>query len=392
MPFVTSQPAAATTKEVDAATLRLSVVIPCLNEAENIQECVRSAQSVLMEHGISGEVLVVDNGSEDGSGELARAAGATVIDERRRGYGQAYLTGFAAARGEYIVMADADLTYDFAEIPRFVKELDDGADLVMGNRMQNIQPGAMSIVSRIGNPIMTSLLRFLFRSPVGDVQCGMRALRRNILPQLDLRATGFEFASEMVLRAAREDVEIREFPIALHPRGGHSKLSPFRDGWRNLRLMLAYSPDFLFIVPGVVMVLLGLVIVIAVLAKASVFGRQLSIHTEIAGCLLINVGVEVLAFGAIARTYGLYFMGARDPLLERLRARFKLEHGLLAGGVLILAGLVGGIVLAVNWIANGAGPVGEGEIALLAATGMVAGAQVFFASFVVSILGLRRPR
>ncbi len=369
----------------------VSVVIPCLNEAENIDECVRQAQATLAEHGIPGEVVVVDNASEDGSGEIARAAGARVVHEPRRGYGSAYQAGFAAARGDYVVMIDADLTYDFAEIPNFVRELDEGAELVMGNRMHNIQPGAMSWVSRVGNPILSGFLNLLYRTPISDAHCGMRAVRRDALPILDLQSTGMEFASEMVIRAARARLDIRELPIALHPRGGESKLSPLRDGWRHLRLMLVYSPGFLFVIPGAAMVLLGALIDVTVLAKLTIFGRSFYIHAEIGATLLIIVGVEVIALGLIARTYAVYFMGARDALLERMHGRFKLEHGLLLGGALIIAGVVGGAIIVGKWLAEGAGTLGQGEVALLAATGLVAGVQIFFTSFLLSILGLRRP-
>jgi glycosyltransferase involved in cell wall biosynthesis len=378
--------------EPEAVQVHVSVVIPCLNEAENIAECVTRARRVLDEHGIFGEVIVADNASEDGSAELARAAGATVVHEPRRGYGSAYLAGFAAARGDYLVMIDADMTYDFAEIPNFTRKLDEGAQLVMGNRMQNIQPGAMSWVSRIGNPILSGFLNLLYRTPISDAHCGMRAVRRDALPTLDLQSTGMEFASEMVIRAARARLDIRELPIALHPRGGESKLSPLRDGWRHLRLMLVYSPGFLFFIPGAAMVLLGALIDVTVLAKITIFGRPFYIHAEIAGTLLIIVGIEVIALGLIARTYAVYFMGARDAFLERMRARFTLEHGLLLGGALIVAGVVGGAIIVADWLASGAGTLGQGEIALVAATGLVAGVQIFFTSFLLSILGLRRPR
>src|SRR5436309_15684778 len=230
--------------------LAVSVVIPCLNEAESIGLCVTAAQRVLDEHGLDGEVVVVDNGSDDGSGVLARLAGARVVYEPRRGYGSAYLAGFAEAWGDYIVMIDADLTYDFEEIPRFVRELDAGAELVMGNRLEAVEPGAMSMLSRIGNPLLSGFLNLLFRTPISDAHCGMRAVRRDVLPVLALQATGMELASEMVIRASRGGLDIRELPIALHPREGESKLSPFRDGWRSVRLMLVYHPNFLFLFPG----------------------------------------------------------------------------------------------------------------------------------------------
>ena len=242
-------------------TPELSVVIPCLNEAETIEECVRQAHDVLAEHGISGEIIVADNDSEDESARLAAAAGATVVHEPERGYGSAYMAGFTAARGRYILMADADLTYDFAEIPRFVAELDGGADMVIGNRMKNIQPGAMPWHHRyIGNPLLSGFLNLLFRTGVDDAHCGMRAIRRDLLPRLDLRTTGMEFASEMVIRAAKEKLVIRQFPIEYHPRGGESKLSSFRDGWRHLRFLLVHSPNHLFILPGAVMAAVGAIV------------------------------------------------------------------------------------------------------------------------------------
>ncbi len=242
--------------------VEVSVVIPCLNEAENIQECVRRSQAALDGAGILGEVVVADNDSDDGSAELAVAAGARVVHEPRRGYGSAYLAGFAGARGEYIVMLDADMTYPFKDIPRFVEELRAGAQLVMGDRMDNIEPGAMHWMHRyIGNPLLSGTLNLFFRTGVRDAHCGMRGFRRDILPQLDLRATGMEFASEMVIRASKESLDIREFPISYAPRGGESKLSRYRDGWRHLRFLLVHSPTYLFIVPGAVLLLIGVLVI-----------------------------------------------------------------------------------------------------------------------------------
>jgi glycosyltransferase involved in cell wall biosynthesis len=220
--------------------LDVSVVMPCLDEAETVGACVQTARRELERLGLEGEVIVVDNGSTDGSGDLAAVAGATVVPEPRRGYGQAYLTGLALARGRYIVMGDADLSYDFAEIERFVAELDRGADLVLGNRMGDIRPGAMPWSHRwIGNPMMSGAVRVLFRPGIGDAWCGLRALRREALDALELRGTGMEFALEMVVRAKQAGLDIREFPIALHPRGGESKLVRFRDGWRGLRYIMS---------------------------------------------------------------------------------------------------------------------------------------------------------
>src|SRR5450631_2926427 len=244
----------------------VSVVIPCLNEAENIERCVTAARHAIEQMGIIGEIVVADNDSEDDSALLAEEAGARVIVERRRGYGSAYLAGFAASRGRYIVMADADLTYDFNEIPRFVAALEEGAEMVIGDRMDSIQPGAMPWLHRyVGNPILTGLLNLFFRTGVKDAHCGMRALRRDVLPRLDLRTTGMEFASGMVIRASKENLKIAEFPIEYHPRGGESKLSSLRDGWHHLRFLLVHSPTYLFVFPGALFAAVGSLVSITVL-------------------------------------------------------------------------------------------------------------------------------
>jgi glycosyltransferase involved in cell wall biosynthesis len=369
----------------------VSVVIPCLNEPSCIDRCVTFARETLDAHGLAGEVVVSDNGSTDGSGALAAKAGARVTSERRPGYGNAYIAGFKAARGRYIVMVDADLTYDFADIPRFVQELEAGADMVIGDRMDNIHPGAMPWLHRyVGNPVLTGILNLFFRTGVKDAHCGMRAVRRDLLPLLDVRATGMEFASEMVIRAAREELDIRQVPIEYHPREGESKLSSFRDGWRHLRFLLVHSPTHLFIVPGAAMALLGTLIAVAVLTQMDVLGREWDIHAIIGGGLLMVVGTQVLALGLCAHAYGTYFMGARDPWFDRMRARFRLEHGLLVGAGILVAGMVLGSVVMATWINRGFGSLGEERLAVVAATLTIVGIQIFFSSFLLSILGLRR--
>jgi glycosyltransferase involved in cell wall biosynthesis len=369
----------------------VSVVIPCLNEAANIEECVTAAREALHRMQVPGEVIVADNDSEDDSALLAERAGARVVVEQRRGYGSAYLAGFAASRGRYIVMADADLTYDFKDIPRFVEALQQGAEMVIGDRMDNIQPGAMPWLHRyVGNPILTGLLNLFFRTGVNDAHCGMRALRRDVLPRLDLRTTGMEFASEMVIRAAKEQLRIAEFPIEYHPRGGESKLSSFRDGWRHLRFLLVHSPNHLFIVPGAMLAGVGTLIVVFVGAGLDFFGRAWGLHALIGGALLMIVGTQVLALGLCAHAYGTYFMGERDPWFDRMRARFRLEHGLLLGGLFTLVGLVMGAVIVATWIAHGFGSLADERLAVVAASLIIVGIQIFFSSFLLSILGLRR--
>jgi hypothetical protein len=341
--------------------------------------------------GVSGEVVVADNDSDDDSARRAEQAGARVVVERTRGYGSAYLAGFAASRGRYIVMADADLTYDFREIPRFVAALEEGAEMVIGDRMDNIQPGAMPWLHRyVGNPILTGVLNLFFRTGINDAHCGMRALRRDVLPRLDLRTTGMEFASEMVIRASKENLKIAEFPIEYHPRGGQSKLSSFRDGWRHLRFLLVHSPNYLFIVPGAALAGVGTLIVVFVGSGLDFFGRAWGLHALIGGALLMIVGTQVLALGLCAHAYGTYFMGEQDPWFDRMRARFRLEHGLLLGSVFTLVGVAMGAVIVATWISRGFGSLSDERIAVVAATSFIVGVQIFFSSFLLSILGLRR--
>lgn len=378
-------------READTTTPKVSVVIPCLNEEEHIEECVTRAHEALADAGLTGEVIVADNDSDDRSAERAAAAGARVIHEPRRGYGSAYLAGFAAAQGEYIVMLDADLTYDFAEIPRFVGQLDDGAQLVMGDRMDNIQPGAMPWLHRyVGNPVLSGILNLFFRTGIRDAHCGMRALRRDVLPQLDLRTTGMEFASEMVIRASKEKLDIREFPIEYHPRAGESKLSSFRDGWRHLRFLLVHSPTHLFMVPGMALLVLGAVVAVISALEVPVFGREWQLHAMIAASLLMIVGTQIVSMGLCAHAYGAYFMNDKDPWFDRMRERFRLEHGLALGIGIAGLGLVLSAWIIGTWIERGFGQLSEERLAVLAATLVIIGVQVFFASFLLSILGLRR--
>jgi glycosyltransferase involved in cell wall biosynthesis len=369
----------------------VSVVIPCLNEAENIEQCVAIALGAMERAEIPGEVVVADNGSEDGSAELAEQAGARVVREPVRGYGSAYLAGFAAARGEYIVMADADLTYDFNEIPRFLEALEAGGDMVIGDRMSNIHPGAMPWHHRyIGNPLLSNLLNLLFHTGVSDAHCGMRAFRREHLERLDLRTTGMEFASEMVVRAAKAKLDIRQLPIEYHARGGESKLSSFRDGWRHLRFLILHSPKHLFILPGAAISVLGGLICVMVLAHVDFLGREWEVHTLIGGSLLLIVGSQIVSLGLCALAYATYFMGEHDPWFESMSRRYRLEHGLMLGAAVALLGLAMLVAVVLEWVHAGFGSLSQERVAIAAATLVVLGIQIAFSSFLLSILGLRR--
>jgi hypothetical protein len=262
---------------------------------------------------------------------------------------------------------------------------------VIGNRMNNIHPGAMPWLHQyIGNPLLSGVLNLFFRTGVRDAHCGMRGFRRSVLPVLDLRTTGMEFASEMVIRAAKEDLDIRQMDIEYHPRGGQSKLSSFRDGWRHLRFLLVHSPTHLFVIPGALMSLIGTIITLTVLTQVDVLGRAWDIHSMIGGSLLLIVGTQVMALGLCAHAYGTYFMGERDPWFDWARRRFRLEHGLVAGGLTLFAGLGLELGIVVLWAQRGFGQLSETRLAILAATLMIVGIQIVFSSFLLSILGLRR--
>jgi glycosyltransferase involved in cell wall biosynthesis len=383
---------ATATPQLDQATLDVSVVIPCLNEAETIAACIRKAKGAIERRGLAGEVIVVDNGSTDGSPQLATAEGADVIQEPRRGYGNAYLAGLAAARGRYIVMGDGDDTYNFDEVDRFVDALDNGADLVMGSRLKGrIHKGAMPVLHRyVGNPVLTRVLNRFYGSGVSDAHCGMRALRRDTLESLDLRMPGMEFASEMVIRASKAGLRIEEIPIEYHVRRGESKLNSFRDGWRHLRFLLVHSPTHLFLAPGIALFAAGLLAMIAILADLNLLGRQWDLHSMIAAAMVSIAGVQVVSLGLVARTYGVHHLGEQDRLFDRFDGRLRLEHGLIAGTVTLLAGLVVWIAVLIRWVDRGFGELSEEKLAVLSLTLIVVGLQVVFTSFLLSIVGLRR--
>jgi glycosyltransferase involved in cell wall biosynthesis len=378
--------------EREAESIDVSVVIPCLNEAETIGVCVSKAMRAMQRGRLSGEVVVVDNGSSDGSPEIASKEGARIVREPRRGYGSAYLAGFTAARGRYIVMGDGDNTYDFDLVDRFIEPLEGGVDLVMGSRLKGrIHKGAMPALHRyVGNPVLTGILNLFYGSGVSDAHCGMRAFRREALPKLDLHSPGMELASEMVIRASKAGLRMEEIPIEYHPRQGQSKLNSFRDGWRHLRFLLVHSPTHLFLAPGAFMLALGFLGMLAVLSNVTFFGRQWELHAMIAAAMLAIAGVQVIGLGLGARAYGVHHLGERDRLFERFDGRLRLEHGLLAGTVLLVAGIAIGAAVLITWIERGLGALGEEQLAVLSLTLIVVGMQVVFTSFLLSIVGLRR--
>ena len=292
-----------------------------------------------------------------------------------------------------MVIADGDMTYDFDEIERFVSELEAGADLVIGDRMDRIETGAMPFMHRyVGNPVLSRLLNRLYHTSVRDAHCGMRALRRDILPRLELRTSGMEFASEMVVRAAREKLDVRQIPIGYHKRGGVSKLSPIRDGWRHLRFLILHAPTYLFIVPAGAMIAVGVLLDLTVITRADVFGRTWDIHTMIAGSLLLVAGTQILALGACARSVAVNVLGEHDEFFERLHRSLRLEHGVLLGSAVITAGITLCAIIVVTWAERGFGSLTEERLAVLGATLTIMGLQVVFSSFLLSIITLAAGR
>ena len=332
--------------------------------------------------GLRGEVVVVDNASEDASRARAEESGARVVFEPRRGYGSAYLAGLAAARGRYCVMADADDTYDLTRLGDLVEPLRQGADMVLGSRLKGeILPGAMTWSHRwIGNPILTGVLKLFFGARVSDAHCGLRAVRRDVLPRLKLSATGMEFASEMVIKAGKRGLRIDEVPIVYHPRIGESKLNSFRDAWRHMRFMLVHTSTYLFVVPGLVATVAGIA-TLSVFAAHSTLAHSAGTSIAIAAAITSIVGVQVVQLGLFAKTYAVIYLEEREPTLERLWHRVRLEQGLLVGAVVIVVGVT---IAAISEFDSQSDP----RLGLLGLTLFALGTQVIFGSFFLSVLGL----
>jgi hypothetical protein len=367
----------------------ISVVIPCLNEESAIDRVVDKAFEGIRRTGKSGEVVVVDNGSTDASAAIAEAHGAIVVCEPRRGYGSAYLAGIDAARGDYVIMGDADDTYPLADLGAFVDELNRGNDLVLGSRFKGrIHGDAMPFLNRfVGNPVLTGMLNVMFGVRVSDAHCGMRAARRDALPRLDLHSTGMEFASEMVFKAYRRGLSVSEVPIDYYPRVGESKLNRFGDAWRHVRFMLLYSPSWLYLVPGSFLLVLGLLGMLSLAAgPTDVFGRTWQIHTMLGFVALTLIGAQVIQLGVFARTYARVRIGERDPLLERLGRGVTLERGLLAGGALVFFSVLGLVFVGAEWAASGFGTLGRAYETALLVTGLGLGIQIVFGAFFLALL------
>jgi glycosyltransferase involved in cell wall biosynthesis len=379
------------------SALELTVLMPCLDEAETVATCVTKAIGWMDRHGVDGEVLVADNGSTDGSQALAAAAGARVIDVPAKGYGAALRAGIAAARGRFVIMGDADDSYDFTALEPFLAELRGGADLVIGNRFKGgIEKGAMPFLHRyLGNPVLSFVGRLFFRVPVADFHCGLRGFRRDRILGLDLRSSGMEFASEMVVRAGLTDFDIREVPTVLRPAGRTRPphLRTWSDGWRHLRFLLLYSPRWLFLVPGLAMLGVGLIVTaVLVVGPVELGGVTLDLSALVYAAALTVIGTQSITFALFTKIYAVSkgFLPP-DDRIDRLGARFRLERGLLLGFLVFLAGLIAAVLSFWRWREQGWGDLDPGEqlrIVIPASLGLVLGWWAVLASFFLSILGM----
>jgi glycosyltransferase involved in cell wall biosynthesis len=387
---------------VDAASVELSIVMPCLNEARTLPACIGKALRAIESHGLAAEVIVADNGSEDGSVEIAQRLGARVVRVAERGYGAALLAGIEAARAPFVIMGDADDSYDFGAIFPFVERLRAGDDLVMGCRLPSgggtILPGAMPWKHRwIGNPVLSAVGRRLFHCPVTDFHCGMRGFRRDFVLSLDLRTTGMELASEMVIKSTVQRGRISEVPITLYPdgRGRAPHLRSWRDGWRHLRFMMLMSPRWLFLMPGFALFLAGAV-VCGVLIPGPVFVGHIGFDTStmLVGAMALLLGFQVVIYALFSRAFAVSEgLLKPDPLMVRLFGIVTLESGIAAGAAFALGGVALLARATLIWRAHGFGPLDYSKsqrIVIPAVTAIVLGMQIIFSSFFLSVLGLRR--
>ena len=373
--------------------------MPCLNEAETLATCIQKAQQAIESGGLAAEIIVADNGSTDGSQVIAKELGARVVPVARKGYGSALIGGIEAARGRFVIMGDADDSYDFTAIAPLVEKLRDGCDLVVGNRfMGGIEPGAMPWSHRwVGNPVLTLISRIFFHTPVGDAHCGLRGFRKDAYEQMRLRATGMEFASEMVIKASLKRMKIAEVPVTLRPDGRSRPphLRTWRDGWRHLRFMLLFSPRWLFLYPGLALFAFGILLSLVLLPGPLYLGSlRLDIHTLLVAGFLALLGYQMVLFALFTKIFAIRagFHPPYPPLVSASRY-VTLEVGLAAGALMVLIGVVALIVAVASWGAVGFGSLDPSltmREVIPAVVLLALGSQTVFASFFISILSIDR--
>ncbi|HEV8427384.1 MAG TPA: glycosyltransferase family 2 protein [Pyrinomonadaceae bacterium] len=394
-PIYDSQPV------IDRDSIELSVIMPCLNEAETLATCIKKAQRWMTKNDVSGEVIIADNGSTDGSQRIAQVMGARLVDVPERGYGAALRAGIEAARGTYVIMGDADDSYNFANLGPFLNKLRSGYDLVMGNRFAGgIEPGAMPPLHKyLGNPVLTGIGRLLFRSPCRDFHCGLRGFSKKAALKMDLRTPGMEFASEMVVKATLNNLRIIEVPTTLSPDGRSREphLRSWRDGWRHLRFLLLYSPRWLFFYPGALLMLVGLAVGLWLLPGPRALGNiTLDVHTLLYAAAAVITGFQAVNFAVFTKIFGVTSgLLPPDAKLEKAFKYVTLESGLIVGLVLFFAGLGLSVFAVTNWEAHSFGSLDPTKILRLvipAVTAMMLGSEIVLSSFFLSVLGLTKRR
>ena len=381
--------------------VELTILMPCLNEADTLETCIRKAQGFLALHNVKGEILIGDNGSTDGSQAIARRCGARVVEVPVRGYGAALYHATLAARGKYVIMGDSDDSYDFTALEPFLDKLREGYDLVMGNRFQgSIQPGAMPWKNRwLGNPILTSIGRLFFRCPVGDFHCGLRGYSLEAFAGMNLCTTGMEFASEMVIKATLLKMKIAEVPTTLSPDGRSRPphLRPWRDGWRHLRFLLLFSPRWLFLYPGLALIVLGLLAGGWLAFGPRQFGGVVfDVHTLLYAAVAVLLGFQAVSFSLLSKYFAVaHGLHPPDPFLKRLFTYLTLEAGLVVGAGLFAAGLAGSLAAVWSWQQQSFGNLDAPRtlrLVIPSALALATGGQIMLASFFLSLLGLQKQR
>ena len=380
------------------ADIEVSAIMPCLNEAETIGQCIEKAVNCFAALGVRGEIVVGDNGSTDGSVEIALSLGARVVHQPVRGYGAALQAAIHASRGKYCIMADCDDSYDWSGMGTFIERLREGNDLVMGTRLKgNILPGAMRPLHRFfGNPFLSGLMNFFFRTGVSDAYCGMRGFSREAYEKMNLQAAGMEFAIEMVVKANNRKMKITEVPITLHTAGRSRAphLRSFRDGWRTVRLLLLYAPDYLYFIPGFILFTVG-VILQAVLLRGPIVLKDhyMGVHWLALGCMCSLLGFQILSLGAFAKSFAMNeSFEMSGPIFSRIMGWFTLEAGIILGAVLIWLGLLADTAIFATWLVRRQGYLGSTHAVFVATTVTAIGFQVVFSSFLLGMFKLGRSK
>jgi len=371
--------------------VELSIILPCRNEEKALSGCLKQIKQVIKKNKINAEIIVSDS-SIDKSPKIAKKYKTFLIKHDKEGYGNAYLEAFKQARGKYIFMADADGTYDFKEIPNFLKFLREGYDLVLGNRFAGkMEKDAMPFSNKyIGNPVLSGILRLFFFAKIKDSHTGMRAITREALNKLNLKTTGMEFASEMIIKAIKKDLKIKEIPINYYKRKGNSKLKPYRDAWKHLRFMLLYSPLFLFFIPGLILFLIGISTLIwFYFGEPNILGIKLYYHPMFISSLLTLIGYQLITFAAFSKSYAINHLGEESPIMNKLYQHITIEKASIIGLIIAVIGSMIYLIILISWIASGFKSLNEIKNSIIALTLITLGIQTIFSAFMLSILSIK---